>query len=135
MGPPTVGAGGAPAKGAGGAAGSSDEMPAGKAACAQYIADYDAALVKARECDGKADACGKAVPAALSGCKASCKTYVDDDGALKEILRQWDKAGCESATCQAVVCINTGASCDMSGAGKNDRAGKQGTCSDGLIVL
>jgi hypothetical protein len=128
------GSGGRPAPGAGGAGG--DATAGGDAACAQYVADYDAALAKARECTGKGDECGKSVPAALSGCKASCKTYVEDDTALKDIRRQWDKAGCVSAACSAVVCISGTSSCDTSGSdGKDDRAAKKGMCSDSLIVL
>ena len=127
------GPGGAPAPGAGGA-GSGE--PAGSAnACAQYVADYETALAKAKECTGKGDECGKAVPAALTGCRASCMTYVEDDAALKDIRRLWDKAGCVSQSCAAVVCISSAASCDTSGIGKDDRGAKKGICSDNLIVL
>ncbi|HEX2659592.1 MAG TPA: hypothetical protein VHU40_15015 [Polyangia bacterium] len=122
-------------------------MGASKAMCAQYAADYDAALAKAKECDVKADACGKMVPAALSGCKSNCQTYVQDDSALTELRRQWDKARCATETCLTSICINISAgSCkpgnsdDEGGSGKDAKKDpkaemQKGTCTDGLIVL
>jgi hypothetical protein len=127
----------------GGAAGNGGDMPASKTTCAQYAADYETALAKAKECDVKADACGKMVPAALSGCKASCQTYVQDDSALTELRRQWEKDRCAPETCVAAICINIAAgSCKASnsaedaGSKKEPKAAQQkGTCTDGLIVL
>lgn len=129
--------------GTGGAAGAGGDMAAGKNACAQYAAAYDMAMADAKLCDVNADACGKLVPAALSGCKASCQTYVQDDSMLSELRRQWDKAGCASEACGATICINIAAgSCkanngaDDADTKKNSKADqKKGTCTDGLIVL
>ncbi|HEY4185121.1 MAG TPA: hypothetical protein VGP07_08640 [Polyangia bacterium] len=140
------GSGGTPGSGgAAGLAGSSGGSDGGGAVtdagrCAQYAADYDAALATAKSCAAKDNACAKVVAAALSGCDAACTTHVDDDGMLKDTKKKWEAAGCVSATCALSVCISPSAgtcaaSLTTDGRGNGNGDGKKGTCSDTLLGL
>jgi len=124
---PGSGGGGAPA-----AMGSGGDTQQNPDACTKLISDYDDALAAARSCDAgpkAAMSCTKSVPAALSGCAASCDTFVDYFSKPKMIQQQWSKAGCKAESCTAALCLNpTEATCVAAAGGK-------GTCTDTLLGI
>lgn len=112
---------------------SDEDAQKGPDSCAKLIADYDDAVTKGKSCDAKskgASSCAKTVPAELSGCGASCNTFVDDDGMVNMVRQKWMKAGCVAASCALEVCVSpTAASC------ASDGHDDKGTCTDSLLGL
>jgi len=90
--------------------------------CAQLAQDYDKAMTAARMCKAKADSCKSLAPQHLSGCGASCLTYVDKAMDLDMIQMKWTNAGCVDSGCpQPIACIPPiSGSCDST----------TGTCAD-----
>jgi len=115
-----------------GTGGDTVKDPPAMDACTKLITDYDDAVATAKACDAgpkSATECAKAVPAKLSGCGATCTTFVDDDSKPKMILQQWMKAGCKADSCALNVCVNpTGASCVAD-------SGSKGTCTDSVLGI